>query len=125
MRGRSPGAWLHAILRRWADRRTFEEVIEPTIADLQHEVTAATTAWSQRATVIRGYGSLFRVLVVCGLQSTGMLTRITAVILTVLVSAALLRWASASHSDPKVLNSARLLPLFAVPVLLRLMGAGR
>jgi hypothetical protein len=124
MRPTSTLAWIHALLRRWVDRRTFEEVIEPTIADIRHEVSEAATTLSRRATVIRGYGSLVRVLFVCGLWRAGSLTHAAGILLVVVASAALLRWASAAESDPKVLNSARLLPIFIAPVVLRLMGAG-
>jgi hypothetical protein len=61
----SPGA----CLRRWANRmcspRTTERLIDPVIADLQHEYEQANGAgptWRGRVALVRGYLAFWRVL---------------------------------------------------------------
>jgi hypothetical protein len=61
----SPGA----CLRRWANRmcspRTMERLIDPLIADLQHEYEEANRAgptWRGRVALVRGYLAFWRVL---------------------------------------------------------------
>jgi hypothetical protein len=118
----TPGYWIHAVLRRCASRARFDELIEPTLADFQHELSEAATLWQRSMARARGYSSLVRVLVFSGLQPDGLITRSVVLLLVVWFSVRFARWAQVTDSDPKLVNSALLLSMFAAPWLMRVTG---
>jgi len=65
-----PGRTLHRLAGRICTTKTLERVVEPAIADLQKEyagITAAARVLRAR-TLLRGYVSLLKVLVICALS---------------------------------------------------------
>ena len=58
-----PGFRLLALARRVVDPRTMTRLIEPTVADLQHEYLEAArqrSPWPRRRALARGYASVAR-----------------------------------------------------------------
>jgi hypothetical protein len=65
---RLPGTRTLALAERLLDRATIESVVEPTVADMQHEVERAGADPVVRSiAAIRGYAALVRILVFDGL----------------------------------------------------------
>lgn len=124
MTPRLPGARLYRWLEARMDRATFDSLIAPTIADLQHEVEAAGgRPWKRRRALVRGYGGVLRVLVGHGWSGGGVLRRWAVVSVMGIAGALLMAWSRSASAEARVVRSAFLLPLLLTPVVLRCSGA--
>jgi hypothetical protein len=56
---RSPGRFLLRLASVIFDEGVIESVVEPTIADLQNEVSHATTRWHRARACLRGYAAFW------------------------------------------------------------------
>lgn len=64
----APGHLIGSVARRVASARTMERIVEPAIADLQHERDAALAAgrpWRARWAVVAGHVGLCKALAMC------------------------------------------------------------
>lgn len=66
-----PGARILAITRRVVDRGTLNRLIEPAVADLQHDYQVASGSWPRRKALARGYLSLIRLSPAVALRCVG------------------------------------------------------
>jgi hypothetical protein len=67
-----PGARLRALATRLCSGRAMERIVDPAIADLQHEYETATREgqrWRARAALCAGYVAVVKVMAICGLRS--------------------------------------------------------
>jgi hypothetical protein len=119
-----PGERLHRWLSSHVDSVTMRELIDPTVADLQHEVALAGASLSRRLLAIgRGYASLGRLLLGYGLRWNGVLRRWAVVLGLSVFGGFLMNASRQQHLDGRIVSSAFLLPMFLTPVVLRLSGA--
>ncbi len=124
MTSQPPGTRLHRWLATRMDRATFAALIEPTIADLQHEVEAAgDRPWPRRLAIARGYAAVLRVLAGHGFAWGGVLRRWGVVAAMGLAGALLMTWSQALHSEARITRSAFVFPMLLTPLVLRLSGA--
>ena len=110
-------------LCRWLDETTIREIVEPTLADLQHELHEAGSGRRATLTVaIRGYAALGRALLVYGVGAPGSSHTLLSIGAIGIGGGALYAWARDTVGDPRVFFSAFLLPMCAAPVVLRAAG---
>lgn len=72
-----PGTWLRALAARLLDARTVEFVVDPAIADMQAEYKDASRSgltWGKHWIRLRGYLSLFTMMVLRQAQETAAVT---------------------------------------------------
>ena len=118
-----PGARLHQWLTRCLSDRTVRDIVEPTIADLQHEIQQAGHDRHQKWLAIwRGYGALARALLVHSLETGVPIRTVLTIVVIGLAGGALFAWARVTVKDPRIFNSAFLLPMCAAPLALRVGG---
>jgi len=118
-----PGSSLHRFLARWVHSDTLHDVVEPAIADLQHEAQDSAGRWRRSLILVRGYAALLRALFLAGVRPTGVIARAGALIALSIAGAALMTWARSATDDAKIFNSAFVLPMLVAPVVLRTLGA--
>lgn len=120
-----PGDRLYRVLVKWSSDRAIREVIEPTIADLQHEVREAghraLPRWTARC---RGYGALIRALLIHGVDSGTPIRSAVSILVIGIAGGALYAWTRGTVKDPRIIQSALLYPMCAAPIALRLGGSG-
>ena len=120
-----PGDRLHRVLARWLSQRAVHDVVEPTLADLQHEVQeAGPNRRRQLIARCRGYGALSRALLLHGIESQTAVRDAVMILVLGLAGGGLYAWARGAVQDPRIINSAFLLPMCAAPIALRLGGGG-
>jgi hypothetical protein len=118
-----PGDWLYRFLLRWLSERTVRDVVEPTVADLQHEFHGAGQSRRQQwIAVWRGYGALGRALFFQSFETAAPVRTALTIGFFGLAGGALFAWARVTVKDPRIFNSAFLLPMCAAPLALRLGG---
>ena len=61
------GQRLHRIAGHICSALDLEQIVEPALADFQHEYALAKSGWSRRLVVLRGYVALLRVIAYCAL----------------------------------------------------------
>jgi hypothetical protein len=120
-----PGSRVHGVLASWLDRDTFTRLVEPTIADLQHEVSIAPTTSARLLAMLAGYGAIARMLFACELNATFVSARGAAILALGFSGAALEYWSRLCGMDGRVGASALLLPTFAAPALICLFERRR
>jgi len=57
-----PGTRIYLLLRRWVPVTVSHDVLEPAVADLQHEAGQADTPAQRRRIVVRGHLAIARAL---------------------------------------------------------------
>ena len=124
MRTRRAGDRLHRFLARHVDPQTFADLIEPTIADLQHEVRLAEHDAGRRAlALLRGYTAIARVLFRVGPHTTPALKSAPLLAGLSIAGAALMTWARVgSGDDSRLFVGAFLIPMFMAPLVLSRNG---
>jgi hypothetical protein len=120
----APGDRLHRLLGQWLDERTVRDIVEPSLADLQHELQEADGG---RQWIVRwqGYSALCRALVVQGFETSAPVGSVLTLLVAGIGGGWLYAWARGHVQDPRVFNSAFLLPTAAASVTLRLIGGAR
>jgi len=62
----TPGNRLRSWARRWCSKTAMDRLIDPMIADLQHEHAATTTgSWERCWILAKGYAAFLKVLIIC------------------------------------------------------------
>lgn len=118
-----PGAHLHRVLAKWLSDRAVREIVEPTLADLQHEAEGA--GWPRRWTATcRGYSDLLRALVLHGIEAGTPVRSATIILAIGFAGGAFYGWARGAVHDPRIIQSAFLLPMCLAPIALRFGGSG-
>ena len=120
-----PGHRLHRLLASCLDERVFTDIVEPTIADLQHEELAATTTSRRMVARLDAYVAIVRVLIRTEFEGPLMSVRAAIIIVLGFGGVLLANWARTQGMDGRVGNSAILLPIFLTPVALRAIEDGR
>lgn len=114
---RPPATRLHRLLALIVDPDTLHHVVEPAIADLQHEAAGSATATARSATILAGYVAIARALVVSTAADPRSWLVAAAILSFGVVSATVWNAVRLTTGDPRIGESALLLPTFAVPVV--------
>ena len=61
-----PGRWLHRLAGRCCAVLTREQIVEPLLADLQHQWLTSSSRIGRARTLIRGYAAFWQTLAFCG-----------------------------------------------------------
>jgi len=116
-----PGARIYLLLRRWVPVTVSHDVLEPAVADLQHEAGQADTPAQRRRIVVRGHLAIARALLL-SIEPAGGVGIAIALAALCAMGALLLTAARAAHVDGRLLNSAILAPAMLAPFVLRVFG---
>jgi hypothetical protein len=65
-----PGQWLHRFASRCCSRSTREAIIEPLLADFQHQWMATDGIIGSGGALIRGYLAFWFTLMICAMRAT-------------------------------------------------------
>lgn len=120
-----PGTWLCRLLARCVDPETFARVVEPTIADLQYEAASARSGAKRAAVIVGGYAAIARALIVSIAVAPRSTVMVGATVSLGIGSAFLWNWIRVVSTDPRIAESALLLPAFIVPALACLLEGRR
>jgi hypothetical protein len=119
------GDRIYRILAKWLSDRAIHDVVAPTIADLQYEVLEAgphrLRRWTARC---RGYGALLRALLLHRVSNGIPIQSAASILVIGIAGGALYGWTRGTVKDPRIIQSALLLPMCAAPIALRLGGSG-
>jgi hypothetical protein len=122
---RQPGTRLYQVLERCVDHETFARVVEPTIADLQHEAASARSGALRAAAVFNGYVAVLRALVFSAAIAPRSPLMAGVTLSLGIGSAFLWNRIRVVSADPRIAESALLLPAFIVPALACLLEGRR
>jgi hypothetical protein len=125
MSAHQPGTRLCRLLERCVTRETFSRVVEPTIADLQYEAAAARNGAARAAAIVGGYAATARALTVSMVAAPRSMVMVGATVSLGIGSAFLWNWIRVVSTDPRIAESALLLPAFIVPALACLLEGRR
>jgi len=120
-----PGDRLRRVLAGWIDEATMRDVVDPTIADLQHELGSATAGARAAALRARACVDLFRALLLHGAGHAAPIRSAAAVVAIGVAGGLLYAKARLTVPDPRVFHSALLLPMAIAALALRFTGGAR
>jgi hypothetical protein len=123
---RRPGALTHRLLAKVLDDGTMRDVVTPTVADLQFELErAGGSVYARWRVAWRGYAALGRALLVYTIHSGRALRTATTIAALGLAGGALFVQTRRVADDPKIFESALIVPMCLAPLALILGDAPR